>query len=101
MCFGATCPTCCKTQPTCAIHRDHLTNPPSPPPAKKSWRGCGNHIPQALDGVPESQWCTCGPRTKVGGKEYPPAAKFEMPGVSWLTSMFGGGAKGGKGKEDL
>ncbi|KAH6890357.1 hypothetical protein B0T10DRAFT_560872 [Thelonectria olida] len=79
MCYGATCPTC----------------------SKKSWRGCGSHIPQALAGVPENQWCTCGPRTKVDGKEYPPAAKFEIPGVAWLTSMFGGGGRGKDGKEDL
>ncbi|KAF7543397.1 hypothetical protein G7Z17_g10773 [Cylindrodendrum hubeiense] len=81
MCFGATCSTC----------------------SKKTWRGCGSHIPQALAGVPENQWCTCGPRTKVNGKEYPPAAKFEIPGASWIASMFGGGgSKGnGNGKQDL
>ncbi|KAI5460004.1 cytochrome P450 [Mariannaea sp. PMI_226] len=70
MCYGATCPTC----------------------SKASWRGCGSHVPQALAGIPENKWCTCNPRTKINGKEYPPAAKFEIPGVAWLTSMFGGGA---------
>ncbi|KAI5868134.1 cytochrome P450 [Durotheca rogersii] len=69
MCFGATCSTC----------------------SKKSWRGCGSHVPAALAGVPEDKWCTCGPRVTIEGKQYPPAAKMSMPGLSWLTSMFGGG----------
>lgn len=73
--------------------------------AKKSWRGCGQHIPQALAGVPEDQWCTCQPRTKIEGKEYPPAAKFEIPGVAWISSFFGGGSgkgnSGGNGKGEL
>jgi hypothetical protein len=27
--------------------------------AKPTWRGCGNHIEQALADVPKSQRCTC------------------------------------------
>lgn len=27
--------------------------------AKPTWRGCGNHIEQALAGVPKNQRCTC------------------------------------------
>ncbi|CAJ2506232.1 Uu.00g003620.m01.CDS01 [Anthostomella pinea] len=78
--------------------------------AKKSWRGCGSHIPSALSGVPEDQWCTCEPPVMINGKAYPPAASFEIPGLSWLTSWFGGGAGGGggaakggspKGKDEL
>lgn len=67
--------------------------------AKKTWRGCGNHIPQALSGVSEDQWCTCEPKVNVNGKEYPPAAKMSVPGAAWLGSMFGG--KKGEGKTDL
>ncbi|KAL2680784.1 hypothetical protein Neosp_008387 [[Neocosmospora] mangrovei] len=89
MCFGATCPTCFWS---C----DKLTNIL----AKKSWRGCGSHVRQVLDGVPESQWCTCTPRTKIDGKEYPPAAAMQIPGLSWITGMFGGGGRK-DGKQDL
>ncbi|KAB5570281.1 hypothetical protein GE09DRAFT_1217717 [Coniochaeta sp. 2T2.1] len=79
MCFGATCGAC----------------------GKKSWRGCGQHIPQALSGVPESDWCTCEPRINVNGKDYPPAAKMAMPGMpSFLKGWVGGEKKDG-GKEDL
>lgn len=39
----------------------------------------------------------------INGKAYPPAAKFEIPGLSWLGNLLGG--KGGngsaKGKEEL
>ncbi|KAI6092619.1 hypothetical protein F4821DRAFT_137958 [Hypoxylon rubiginosum] len=76
--------------------------------AKKSWRGCGSHIPAALAGVPEDQWCTCEPRVAVDGKAYPPSAKMQIPGLSWLGSMFGGGSGSGgeqaketKGKGEL
>ncbi|KAI0902152.1 hypothetical protein F4806DRAFT_27561 [Annulohypoxylon nitens] len=79
MCFGATCPTC----------------------SGKAWRGCGSHIPAALARVPEKQWCTCEPRVTVDGKDYPPSAKMSIPGVSWLSSMFGsGGGERGKNGAD-
>ena len=68
--------------------------------AKKSWRGCGSHVPQVLDSVPENQWCGCEPRVKVNGKAYPPQAAMEIPGLSWITGMFGSKAKDEK-KEDL
>lgn len=47
--------------------------------------------------------CSCGPRTKINGKDYPPAAKLEIPGMAWIAGMFGGGSSGDKGggKEDL
>ncbi|KJR83254.1 uncharacterized protein SPSK_04722 [Sporothrix schenckii 1099-18] len=86
MCMGATCPTCCKllrpvgrlcrlppafspysSASTFTIDNIHL-------PAKQTWRGCGRHIPQALSGVPETEWCACTPKVTVDGKEYPPAA---------------------------
>ncbi|KAM5345517.1 hypothetical protein ACJ41O_011379 [Fusarium nematophilum] len=82
MCFGATCPAC----------------------LKKTWRGCGSHVRQVLDGVPESQWCSCTPRTKIDGKAYPPPASVQIPGLSWITGLFGGGGRrgtGGDGKQDL
>jgi len=39
---------------------------------KATWVGCGQHIPMVMDSVSESDWCTCNPKTVVGGKEYPP-----------------------------
>lgn len=66
-------------------------------PAGKAWRGCGSHVQQVFAGVPEKQWCTCSPRTKINGKEYPPPAKFEIPGLRWLTNVFGGGDSAGSG----
>ncbi|OAA68006.1 hypothetical protein SPI_00201 [Niveomyces insectorum RCEF 264] len=82
MCFGAVCPTC----------------------SKKAWRGCGRHIPQALAGVPESDWCTCEPRVTVDGKAYPPAAAASIPGASLFSGLFGGGGtqkKDGSNKNEL
>ncbi len=37
--------------------------------------------------VPEDRWCSCQPRTTIGGKEYPPAAAL---GLSWFGGLFGG-----------
>ncbi|KAI8221756.1 putative sterigmatocystin biosynthesis P450 monooxygenase STCB [Colletotrichum sp. SAR 10_77] len=51
----------------------------SPKLAKATWRGCGQHIPSALSGVPEDQWCTCTPKVTVNGKEYPPAGPVSIP----------------------
>ncbi|KAK9472574.1 uncharacterized protein V1510DRAFT_403192 [Dipodascopsis tothii] len=36
---------------------------------KKSWWGCGLHIPSVMDSVPKDEWCTC---AKPTGSEYPP-----------------------------
>ncbi|KAI0010299.1 hypothetical protein F4779DRAFT_315589 [Xylariaceae sp. FL0662B] len=84
MCYGATCPAC----------------------SKRSWRGCGSHIQAALSGVPEDQWCTCGPPVMIDGKAYPPSAKLAIPGLSWLSGLLGGGGgaskgDGSKGKGEL
>jgi hypothetical protein len=60
-----------------------------------------------MSGIPEDQWCGCEPRVAVNGKSYPPAARFDIPGLSWLSSMLGGGKgrsnepDGHKNKEDL
>ncbi|KAF6814359.1 hypothetical protein CSOJ01_04082 [Colletotrichum sojae] len=78
MCFGVTCSTC----------------------SKATWRGCGQHIPAALSGVPEDQWCTCTPRVTVNGKEYPPAGSVSIPGMSWLSSFFGGVGSNDKAAQD-
>ncbi|ROV99055.1 hypothetical protein VMCG_06637 [Cytospora schulzeri] len=78
MCMGATCPDC----------------------SKKSWRGCGKHIPSAMAGVPEDQWCSCEPRVEFDGKAYPPAARVAIPGASWFSGLMGGGG-GGQKKDDL
>ncbi|CAK7235784.1 hypothetical protein SCUCBS95973_009385 [Sporothrix curviconia] len=79
MCMPATCPTC----------------------SKQSWRGCGNHIPQALSQYKEEEWCTCTPRVEVNGKEYPPAAAMSIPGASFIAGLFGWGCKGKDKKEEL
>lgn len=34
---------------------------------KATWRGCGNHIEQALAGVPKSQRCSCSSDTTAPG----------------------------------
>lgn len=45
---------------------------------KKSWVGCGRHIPSVMDQVPVEEWCDCAPKVTFGGdegeegKEYPP-----------------------------
>lgn len=98
MCFGAACGACGEDTDTRHTSRSHADDCPG----KKSWRGCGQHIPQALNGVPESDWCTCEPRVNVNGKDYPPAAKMAMPGMpSFLKGWMGGGDKKDGGKEDL
>ncbi|KAK3995984.1 hypothetical protein QBC44DRAFT_4937 [Cladorrhinum sp. PSN332] len=104
MCFGATCPICCKsfivnTRPSQIPRQTQTTselNPAQPNPkliiktricteceifffpALKSWRGCGSHVPSVLSSVPEKEWCTCTPKFAVassnGEKEYPPQA---------------------------
>ncbi len=33
---------------------------------KATWRGCGNHIEQALAGVPKSQRCSCAHGSSAG-----------------------------------
>ncbi|KAH8890919.1 hypothetical protein GQ53DRAFT_824152 [Thozetella sp. PMI_491] len=72
MCYSTTCSTC----------------------SKKTWAGCGMHIPSAMAGVPEDQWCTCEPKKDVNGKAYPPAAK------SFLQRILGDGNKK-EAKQDL
>lgn len=81
-----------------------LTLAPSPgATAKKSWRGCGKHIPSALSGVPEDEWCACEPKVEVDGKSYPHAARVAIPGASWLSGLVGGGGGDQKkeGKDEL
>ena len=50
MCLRGTCSTC----------------------SRASWFGCGKHIPQVMDRIPESERCTCTPQTERDGKLYPP-----------------------------
>ncbi|ORY69983.1 uncharacterized protein BCR38DRAFT_420623 [Pseudomassariella vexata] len=71
MCYNATCPTC----------------------SKQSWRGCGSHIPSALSDYTEDQWCICKPQTMVNGKAYPPAAKLQIWGMSWLSNYLSHGSR--------
>ena len=34
---------------------------------KPTWSGCGQHIEEALAGVPEADRCQCGTSPRVGG----------------------------------
>ncbi|KAM7205046.1 hypothetical protein V8F33_001287 [Rhypophila sp. PSN 637] len=79
MCFAATCPTC----------------------NKKSWRGCGSHLPSVFASIPEDQRCTCEPKVEVDGKKYPPQAKMSLGMPSFLKGWFGGSSKADdRGKKD-
>ncbi|KAF2478471.1 hypothetical protein BDY17DRAFT_258893 [Neohortaea acidophila] len=42
---------------------------------KRSWWGCGQHIPSVMDQSPQDDRCQCDPKTVVEGKEYPPKAE--------------------------
>ncbi|GAB7360842.1 hypothetical protein MBLNU230_g0828t1 [Neophaeotheca triangularis] len=79
MCHKAVCSTCQKT----------------------TWFGCGAHVPQVLDAVPEPERCDCEPRVEKSGKQYPPmGGAFGM-----IKGMFGmgggGGGNSGEGKGEL
>ncbi|KAG7195118.1 uncharacterized protein KQ657_003639 [Scheffersomyces spartinae] len=41
---------------------------------KKTWRGCGQHIPAAMSQSPKDSWCTCVPADGSARGEYPPMA---------------------------
>ena len=45
---------------------------------KATWAGCGNHVEQALAGVPRSERCSC-----------PPAAARPGSANSWFTRLLG------------
>jgi len=45
---------------------------------KATWAGCGNHVEQALAGVPRSERCTC-----------PQTGSRPASGNSWLTRLLG------------
>jgi len=71
MCKKATCDTCGKSiaylnSTTFA----YLTSVAG----KRSWWGCGYHIPSVMDSVPEEERCKCEPAVQVEGKDYPPKA---------------------------
>ncbi len=46
---------------------------------KPTWSGCGEHIEQALQGVPKSQRCSCDKN-----------AKPESSGGNFFTRLLGG-----------
>ncbi len=35
--------------------------------------GCGQHVPNVMDAIPQDQWCTCEPKVEKKGQQYPPA----------------------------
>jgi hypothetical protein len=48
-------------------------------PEKKTWRGCGLHVPAVMNAIPREQWCTCIPKTTVGEDEFPPKITQGQP----------------------
>ncbi|CCG25347.1 hypothetical protein CORT_0H02370 [Candida orthopsilosis Co 90-125] len=40
--------------------------------SKKTWVGCGLHVPRAMDNVPKDQWCTCESASGIELNGYPP-----------------------------
>ncbi len=40
---------------------------------KATWMGCGQHVPNVMDAIPQDQWCTCEPKVEKKGQQYPPA----------------------------
>jgi hypothetical protein len=52
---------------------------------KPTWSGCGNHIEQALRGVPQSERCKGHPRTASA------AATATPKSGGFLSRLFGGG----------
>ncbi|EDN07142.1 predicted protein [Histoplasma mississippiense (nom. inval.)] len=99
MCMQSSCSICCLQTSTTELRAISITNnlsrdfpstfPPLRPdqdnPAnthglsqikqqKPACAGCGNHVPRVMDSVPTEQWCTCTPKQKIEGKEYPPRA---------------------------
>jgi hypothetical protein len=44
---------------------------------KRTWFGCGMHVPSVMDSVPKNDWCDCEPKTEKNGTEYPPMGKLD------------------------
>ncbi|KAF2402352.1 hypothetical protein EJ06DRAFT_580619 [Trichodelitschia bisporula] len=42
---------------------------------KKTWFGCGMHVPSVMDSIDKAEWCTCEPQVEKEGKQYPPKGK--------------------------
>jgi len=68
--MSATCSKCGTPSKLLAVYPGSLTSV-----GKKSWWGCGNHIPSVLDSVAEAERCTCEPKVEKEGKTYPPKAE--------------------------
>ncbi|KAK0644682.1 hypothetical protein B0T16DRAFT_331101 [Cercophora newfieldiana] len=56
----------------------------------ESWVGCGKHIPSIMDPIPHGEWCTCGPRVKENGKEYPPMVSLTSIGTNQHSEVSSG-----------
>ncbi|CAD0107924.1 unnamed protein product, partial [Aureobasidium uvarum] len=48
--------------------------------SKRTWWGCGSHVPSVMDSIPKNEWCDCEPKTEKDGTEYPPMGT--MAGVA-------------------
>lgn len=63
---------------------------------KRSWWGCGKHVPKTMDEVPEDQRCDCEPKVEREGKSYPPmAAESDV----WLVRNIASAVLWSKGKK--
>lgn len=61
---------------------------------KASWWGCGQHISNVMDSIPEDKWCDCKPKVKRNGIQYPPMATKADWLPAWLCSaLVGSSAK--------
>lgn len=52
---------------------------------KPTWTGCGQHIDQALKGVPKSERCRCRAEASMVRPEEP-----KGQGRGWLSRLLGG-----------
>jgi len=43
---------------------------------KRTWFGCGAHVPSVMDSIPKNEWCDCDPKTEKNGTEYPPMGEL-------------------------
>ncbi len=44
-----------------------------------------------MDDIPQSEWCTCNPKTEVDGKEYPPKNGESKPSAAGDPEGTGAG----------
>ncbi|KAG9681066.1 hypothetical protein KCU76_g14743, partial [Aureobasidium melanogenum] len=86
MCKGAVCDNCSRISPPLNASRISaslalMTHIPASllttSIGKRTWFGCGMHVPSVMDSIPKSEWCDCEPKTEKNGTEYPPMGKLD------------------------